>query len=690
MKCKVCGGSLSLNDNLYVCMSCNNHFPIESVYENVDVFIAYKENDEQGRRTKDSIIAQDIYNKLSNSGVECFYQRISADHASGVMLESITDYAISKSKIIVLVGTNQDVLNHIIQKYRSFFENKKILPVYSDIEAYNLPQELRSLQALNYKNIGAGNDLAKIVLHTLNKDDEFNIVDLNAEMKQKRTIKIILLAIVIIVLIASGVCYFIFGTTNVLPGKKYEAAIKEMNACNYVKAIEMFSEISAYKDSSAQLKQIYNQYNGYYYNEKENIAVHINITDNIKAIVEIRKLTGKGDIIIKESSEVDLNKIAFGFNDSENNQGSATITLLNNNIDLNITTERKAGTLSFEDVDVSFDISGKADKPLTKEVDYTTLKKWLSEKHTLSNIKSEGYDLIYITGDSITKWKRYNISNTDVMIDFICGEFSDSNHLSKGETEEIAYVFTVPAELIVPDKIGKKCMPFIKGNDMFLPNANFSNNVHGGMSFEYSDEIDVIEKDTLVACLSKAVLSNDEWNTFLEDYIYSYYLNKEYEKKYGGYGKEYFSFVAENDTHYLATVSYNFNNPLTPMYKINKSTYETEFICEIPYSAPNHNKNIYLEDYPQYFSEFINYYLFPSNSKYITASDLQGKSAEQVALIRNEIFARHGYIFETEPYRTYFNQKSWYVPNYDFDWSMLNSIEKENVDFITKYEKEME
>lgn len=82
-------------------------------------------------------------------------------------------------------------------------------------------------------------------------------------------------------------------------------------------------------------------------------------------------------------------------------------------------------------------------------------------------------------------------------------------------------------------------------------------------------------------------------------------------------------------------------------------------------------------------------FLFPSDTYYITASDLYGYSQEQVALIRNEIYARHGYIFQTEPYKSYFSSKEWYSPNPYFNESVFNIIEKTNKDFIVEYEKSM-
>lgn len=54
--------------------------------------------------------------------------------------------------------------------------------------------------------------------------------------------------------------------------------------------------------------------------------------------------------------------------------------------------------------------------------------------------------------------------------------------------------------------------------------------------------------------------------------------------------------------------------------------------------------------------------------------------------MRNEIFARHGYIFKTDDMRQYFNSQNWYSPMYNEVSSSLSSIEKYNVEFIKKYE----
>ena len=82
--------------------------------------------------------------------------------------------------------------------------------------------------------------------------------------------------------------------------------------------------------------------------------------------------------------------------------------------------------------------------------------------------------------------------------------------------------------------------------------------------------------------------------------------------------------------------------------------------------------------------------LFPSDTHYITNDYLDLCSRNEVALIRNEIYARHGYIFKKAEYKNYFGSKSWYNGQYTdatYVATMFNSIENANIKTITGYEK---
>ncbi|MBQ3422518.1 MAG: YARHG domain-containing protein [Romboutsia sp.] len=106
------------------------------------------------------------------------------------------------------------------------------------------------------------------------------------------------------------------------------------------------------------------------------------------------------------------------------------------------------------------------------------------------------------------------------------------------------------------------------------------------------------------------------------------------------------------------------------------------------YNVDNNYKtyNSY-ESYHDY--EVYDDYIIPdSNSRKLTREELSIYSLEELSYIRNEIFARHGYIFKKEKYYNYFIQKDWYVPNEYFDGSVtsLNKIEQYNVNLIKELE----
>ena len=82
-------------------------------------------------------------------------------------------------------------------------------------------------------------------------------------------------------------------------------------------------------------------------------------------------------------------------------------------------------------------------------------------------------------------------------------------------------------------------------------------------------------------------------------------------------------------------------------------------------------------------------YIFPSDRQYITEDDMAGWNQKTALLARNEIFARHGYVFQTQEIQNYFAAKSWYTPNSSYDGSGLNDVEKANVDTISAYEQKM-
>jgi hypothetical protein len=76
-----------------------------------------------------------------------------------------------------------------------------------------------------------------------------------------------------------------------------------------------------------------------------------------------------------------------------------------------------------------------------------------------------------------------------------------------------------------------------------------------------------------------------------------------------------------------------------------------------------------------------------TSNRLLQDSDLRGLSRESARLMRNEIYARHGYIFRSEDLRQHFGAKSWYRPNRAFSEDLLSPIERANVERLLRFEK---
>ena len=88
-----------------------------------------------------------------------------------------------------------------------------------------------------------------------------------------------------------------------------------------------------------------------------------------------------------------------------------------------------------------------------------------------------------------------------------------------------------------------------------------------------------------------------------------------------------------------------------------------------------------------------NEFILPDSSvRVLDKSELAGFSAEQCRLARNEIYAKHGRMFDDAGLQNYFNSRSWYhgtIPAKQFNDNMLSDIEIQNRNFIIAFEKEM-
>lgn len=76
-----------------------------------------------------------------------------------------------------------------------------------------------------------------------------------------------------------------------------------------------------------------------------------------------------------------------------------------------------------------------------------------------------------------------------------------------------------------------------------------------------------------------------------------------------------------------------------------------------------------------------------ASQRVLRETDVENMVKEDLEIMRNEIFARHGYSFKKKNLRQRFEGMDWYIPNTIDVKDLLTEIEKKNVALIKRYEK---
>ncbi len=79
-------------------------------------------------------------------------------------------------------------------------------------------------------------------------------------------------------------------------------------------------------------------------------------------------------------------------------------------------------------------------------------------------------------------------------------------------------------------------------------------------------------------------------------------------------------------------------------------------------------------------------YAFASESV-LNIPDIENMTKTDLRMMRNEMYARHGYSFKMKDMRTYFESQDWYMPMNTDVRNMLTPVEKKNEELIKRYEK---
>lgn len=137
--------------------------------EPFDVFICYKETDNNGRRTPDSVLANDLYHQLTQEGFKVFFARITLEDKLGSAYEPYIFAALNSAKVMVVLGTKPEFFNAVWVKnewsrYLALIkqgQKKMLIPAYKDMDPYDLPEEFSHLQAQDMSKLGFMQDLIR-------------------------------------------------------------------------------------------------------------------------------------------------------------------------------------------------------------------------------------------------------------------------------------------------------------------------------------------------------------------------------------------------------------------------------------------------------------------------------------------------------------------------------------------------
>ena len=134
-----------------------------------DVFICYKETDDSGRRTNDSQWAQDVYYGLTEQGYKVFFSRITLEDKLGQEYEPYIFAALQSARVMLVIGSKPEYFNAVWvrnewSRYLALMAHDRkrlLIPCYRDMDPYDLPDELSSLQSQDMSKIGFMQDLVR-------------------------------------------------------------------------------------------------------------------------------------------------------------------------------------------------------------------------------------------------------------------------------------------------------------------------------------------------------------------------------------------------------------------------------------------------------------------------------------------------------------------------------------------------
>ena len=89
----------------------------------------------------------------------------------------------------------------------------------------------------------------------------------------------------------------------------------------------------------------------------------------------------------------------------------------------------------------------------------------------------------------------------------------------------------------------------------------------------------------------------------------------------------------------------------------------------------------------EYFSTTEKVYDINASTQKLTTKDIENLTKADLYILRNTIYAKHGYSFKNRQLRTFFDKQDWYMPVNVNIKNDLTPLEKENIKLLLRYEK---
>lgn len=222
-----------------------------------DIFISYKETDANGNRTKDSVVAQELYEKLVAAGYKVFFSRITFENKIGSEYEPYIYAALASSKVMLTVSSSRNNIEApwVKNEWSRFLTlrqadaSKTLIPLFFDMSREELPAEFEIFSAQDISKPDYEQDL----IRGIKKLIPLPVMLAAKRKKRKKQAKIIGITAACIILVsgAVGFPYIKDYAENI---GNYNSAMELYNDGSYDDAKKAFALLGDFKNSKEMMQ----------------------------------------------------------------------------------------------------------------------------------------------------------------------------------------------------------------------------------------------------------------------------------------------------------------------------------------------------------------------------------------------------------------------------------------------------